>query len=206
MKSAIYDSLWPPNAAKGARDNALWVLRTNTATLMNFTLMGYHVRPGDYKAVETALVNGNIYVDIDYGTVSKGEYQSTNHTVNGETYSGRFILGSSTCFMSQATQWALFIHEATHAAMDLRSKSSMSILHSECLAYFAQQLYYQRATGGDYIADNGGHKFECARKCVEKFLKDGWVDDQSTTMLKAAIMGDSDYGWGSVYVKADYRG
>jgi hypothetical protein len=199
---AIYqDDYW--YLTRSARDRCINILRGGWVPYVNFTFAGVPVQPGDFETVATALGQNRIMVEIDYNYWSLGEYRSANKTVYGQSISGKLMLGSGTALMSYTTHQALLVHEAVHAAMDLKSKSSMTVLVSECLAYIAQQIFH-KITTDEFI--KGDRKFDIAAICADKYLHRDHPSDETLKALAGALASDPDYGVKALSAKAQFNG
>jgi hypothetical protein len=199
---AIYqDDYW--YLTRSARDRCINILRGGWSKLVYFTFAGVTIQPGDFETVATALEQNKIMVEIDYNYWSLGEYRSANKTIHGQAISGKLVLGSGTSLLSYTTQQALLVHEAVHAAMDLKSKSSMTVLVSECLAYIVQQMFHKMTTA-EFI--KGGRKFDVSAILADKYMHGGTPKDETLAALAEALASDPDYGVKALSAKAQFNG
>ncbi|MBL8214458.1 MAG: hypothetical protein JNK87_27295, partial [Bryobacterales bacterium] len=181
------------------------ILRGQAASWINFSYRGTTVKAGDFTAVATALEKNKIYMDIDnYKYRNGAEYWPANTTINGCKVTGRFVFGMGSSDLSRVESKALLIHEAVHAALDMRSQSSITVLRSECVAYIAQQLWHKAVTT-EWLPD-AGHKFKHAATCAGYFWDAKQPAEGDMLMLEAAIMGDKEYGWKVAWEKTGYDG
>lgn len=206
MSSTLYDygSFYEYMKVQ-ARDRAVSILRGPAASWINFSYRGTTVQAGDFTAIASALEKNKIYMDIDfYQYRTGGEYWPANTTINGCKVNGKFKFGMASSELSRVESKALLIHEAVHAALDLRSQSSITVLRSECVAYVAQQLWHKAVTT-DWLPDKG-NKFKYAAVCAGYFWDAKQPKDNDMLNLEASIMGDPDYGWKVAWEKTGYDG
>lgn len=187
------------------RDKAVSILRGQAASWINFSYRGTTVKPGDFTAIATALEKNQIYMDIDFNGYRNGAaYWPANTTINGCKVNGKFRFGMGSSDLNRVESKALLIHEAVHAALDLRSQSSITVLRSECAAYIAQQLWH-KAVMTEWLPDTG-KKFKCAATCAKAFWDGKQPKDDHMIELEWAIMSDPDYGWKVATEKTGYDG
>jgi hypothetical protein len=87
-------------------------------------------------AVAIRVLEGEIDVVVD----------STMRTWEAEYDSGTDILHLGFANASSTTRKALIVHEAVHAALDIKAVSGMTIAESESLAYVVQSFYVREHT------------------------------------------------------------
>ncbi len=187
------------------RDRAVSILRGQAASWIRFSYRGTTVDSGDFTTVAKALEKNQIYMDIDFYKYRTGaEYWPANTTINGCKVNGKFRFGMGSSDLTRVESKALLIHEAVHAALDLRSQSSITVLRSECVAYIAQQLWHKAVTT-EWLPDTG-KKFKYAAICAGYFWDAKLPKDDDMLMLEASIMGDAAYGWKVAWEKTGYDG
>lgn len=131
-----------PAAANLAR-NVIMALNFPADPLFHIRIQGWTLSPFIYNRVSNYVARGLIRVrEQDRVDGADGEYVSETDTL--------YLRDHSLSFENRA----LIVHEATHAGFDLMAKR-MRKAHSEALAYTAQCLYYQVATGRELGAATG---------------------------------------------------
>ena len=134
---AIYLPQWdfrgPGPKQKEAQQATLTVLRGAIAAHLSFKVGGVALLPGDLLAVANAIENGKIRLLHRPRLGHMAFYDSTRNRLA--------IPFAST---PGASDQALVVHEAVHAAMDIRRVPLKSI-PSEIMGYVAQALFLRRS-------------------------------------------------------------
>lgn len=126
---------------------------------------GQTITGGSLAAVANRVIDGDIRVVVDSSLNSdEAEYDSGTDTLH---------LGFDRA--RARTKKGLIVHEAVHAALDMRAVSGMSIAESESMAYVVQ-CYYVREhmrdpDSGDRLTDSNARKdkvYEIAWGMAEK--------------------------------------
>lgn len=119
-----------PNPA-GARAAALAVLNDPIAQNIAFKIGGLELRPGDITSVAMAIASGKITVIHRPCLGHIAQYWTDN----------RFVIPFDK--VPPVGGRALVVHEAVHAAMDIR-KVPLTMEQSEVMGYVGQALYLRR--------------------------------------------------------------
>lgn len=103
---------------------------------MNVHHAGLNITGTKLAAVANRVIDGDIGV-VDDGSVAQGEaeYDSGTNTIH---------LGFQTA--SSTTRQGLIVHEAVHAALDMKAVAGMTIAESEALAYVVQCYFVREQT------------------------------------------------------------
>lgn len=106
------------------------------AARMNVHYAGRAITGSTLAAVAIRVLEGDIDVFVD-STLGAGE---------AEYDSGTDVLHLGFATASSKTRKGLIVHEAVHAALDIRAVSGMTIAESESLAYVVQSYYVREQT------------------------------------------------------------
>jgi hypothetical protein len=201
----IYDDPYAPEADlwgrnTGARDRFIRVLRGDGAQCVNLNFDGTTLSGADFRAVADALEAGKIKVQMD-------EFMDSGHAMYDSGWN-RFFVPMDVALAYSTSKKALLVHEAAHAALDIRRKG-IAKTDSESIAYLAQQIYY-RAVELDTLG--GKSPLQQAGKIVAKKFNSSFpqalisVAGEDAGAMRASVAFCPDYGLASYFQKAEYNG
>jgi hypothetical protein len=124
---------WKPSEDLRLRRMVAFALADPVLARVNVQHGGRAITGTTLAAVANRVLDGQIDVFVD----------STMNSWEAEYDSGTDILHLGFASASSRTRKALIVHEAVHAALDLKAVSGMTIAESESLAYVVQ-CYYVR--------------------------------------------------------------
>jgi hypothetical protein len=127
-----WDYRAPGPKQKEAQAATLAILRGAVAVNMSFSVVSTSLNTGDLPAVANAIETGKITL-IHRPTLGHMALYDSQRNRMAIPFGGMPAVGSQ----------ALIVHEAVHAAMDLR-KVRLNSIESEIMAYVAQALFLRR--------------------------------------------------------------
>ncbi|MBI3281292.1 MAG: hypothetical protein HYZ57_15765 [Acidobacteria bacterium] len=132
----IPPSSWTPSEDLALRREVAWALSGPVVARLNVTHAGYFIRGTTLAAIANRVLDGEIGVIVD-PKLSSGDAEYDSGT---DTFHLGFRRASTT------TRKGLVVHEAVHAALDMKAASSITVAESESLAYVVQSYYVREHT------------------------------------------------------------
>lgn len=160
----------------------------------------YSLRPADYKAVGAAIRTGGIKLVIDTSLGKGTGAGQASYAMAGNTMS--FALGFDPRIVMD---FAYFLHESTHAALDLQKRGkalASTVAEHEALGYFVAACFAKLAGGWGKGATDPFHAIAGAaadeamgRSGTGKFVSTVIEPDPAKMQdLVNLIRADPDYG------------
>ncbi|MBX3417090.1 MAG: hypothetical protein KF851_05765 [Pirellulaceae bacterium] len=140
--------------------SVIQTLRDSQVGQVKFTMKGISIGFQDYYVVSKRLSDRQIPVFHDSSKGNSAEYFHKNVP----PIRGYMVIGFREA--ANVLQRSVVVHEATHAALDLRGVQ-MWVSDSEAISYLAQAMYYYSVTGRDFLASEVGPSAAALTQAVE---------------------------------------
>lgn len=162
---------------------------------IKFTFDGISIEPAMFQEVAKAIQAGRVKVKFHPFLAGSALYESGAGDGGNTMYVG---------FMNATTiaEQGLIVHEAVHAAMDVRKLSQdtknykhqyMMVVTSESCAYIAQALYQGLAAHGLVTITAKGAKWESAMRLADMVYQGQELTWDDCQELRKAIAADPEY-------------
>jgi hypothetical protein len=150
---------WTPSRDLALRREVTAALSGPVVSRINVKHAGYLITGTTIAIIANRVIDGEIGIVVDPKIGSNSaEYDSGTDT---------FYLGFASA--SSTTRKALILHEAVHAALDLKVASGVTIAESESLAYVVQ-CYYVR----EHTADPTANRLTSSNPLKDKVYQIAW--------------------------------
>ncbi len=118
------------------------VLSSKGVATINFTVKGFRVHSASYAKIRKLIIDtGKINIEFDSVKLASC-YPPADASYNGTTDTFTFETKLETQSTLETWDWAVIVHESTHAIFDMARVSSLNHVEEDVAARLAEELFY----------------------------------------------------------------